>query len=40
VEVPYADHGFAVPKKIGPTENEALGIITDAVADWLDGLPG
>ncbi|MGP3999868.1 alpha/beta hydrolase family protein [Streptomyces sp. 8N706] len=40
VEVPYADHGFAVPKKAGPTQDETLGIITGAVAAWLDRIPG
>lgn len=39
VEVPYGDHGFAVPKKAGPTQDEALAVITAAVADWLAGLP-
>ncbi|MBW8799684.1 MAG: hydrolase [Streptomyces sp.] len=38
VEVPYADHGFAVPKKaeIGP--EQAVTIITDAVAAWTASL--
>ncbi|WP_373428544.1 alpha/beta family hydrolase [Streptomyces sp. B1I3] len=36
VEVPYADHGFAVPKKAPPTEREAMDVLTAAVADWLD----
>lgn len=35
VEVPYGDHGFAVPKKTGPTQEEALEVITGAVAEWL-----
>ncbi|MFC9299055.1 alpha/beta family hydrolase [Streptomyces sp. NPDC057011] len=39
VEVPYGDHGFAVPKKAGPTQDEALGLITEAVGEWLAGLP-
>lgn len=39
VEVPYADHGFAVPKKADLTQDEALGVITGAVAAWLAGLP-
>ncbi|MEW2413949.1 alpha/beta family hydrolase [Streptomyces sp. NPDC046866] len=38
VEVPEADHGFAVPKKAGTTQEEALAVITDAVAGWLDRL--
>ncbi|KPI19148.1 hypothetical protein OV450_2143 [Actinobacteria bacterium OV450] len=39
VEVPYADHGFAVPKKAGPTQDETLTVITEAVAAWLTGIP-
>ncbi|WP_371644734.1 MULTISPECIES: alpha/beta family hydrolase [unclassified Streptomyces] len=39
VEVPYGDHGFAVPKKAGPTQDETLTVITEAVAAWLGGLP-
>ncbi len=39
VEVPHADHGFAVPKKAGPTQEETLEAITGAVAAWLAGLP-
>ncbi|MFF3391498.1 alpha/beta family hydrolase [Streptomyces sp. NPDC002669] len=35
VEVPYGDHGFAVPKKAGTTQEEALGTLTAAVAGWL-----
>ncbi|MCX5375969.1 alpha/beta family hydrolase [Streptomyces sp. NBC_00091] len=38
VEVPFGDHGFAVPKKAGPTQEEALAVITGAVAPWLDRL--
>ncbi|MEV0262621.1 alpha/beta family hydrolase [Streptomyces sp. NPDC050617] len=37
VTVPYGDHGFAVPKKAGITQDEALAGLTDAVASWLDG---
>lgn len=40
VEVPSADHGFAVPKKADLTQDEALTAITDAVAPWLAGLTG
>ncbi|MET8680575.1 alpha/beta family hydrolase [Streptomyces sp. NPDC004647] len=36
VEVPYGDHGFAVPRKTGPTEEETLAVITGAVAGWLE----
>jgi predicted alpha/beta-hydrolase family hydrolase len=42
VEVPHADHGFAVPKRAGIPQSEALEIITDGVGDWLGalGMPG
>ncbi|MEV1078872.1 alpha/beta family hydrolase [Streptomyces sp. NPDC050211] len=38
VEVPYGDHGFAVPKRaeIGP--DEVVAIITDAVVKWAGSL--
>ncbi|MFG2990044.1 alpha/beta family hydrolase [Streptomyces sp. NPDC048257] len=39
VEVAYADHGFAVPKKADTTQEEALVTITEAVAEWLARLP-
>ncbi|WP_405831913.1 MULTISPECIES: alpha/beta family hydrolase [unclassified Streptomyces] len=39
VEIPYGDHGFAVPKKADLTQDEALGKITGAVAEWLLKLP-
>jgi predicted alpha/beta-hydrolase family hydrolase len=35
VEVPYGDHGFAVPKKAGITQERALTVLTDAVLSWL-----
>jgi predicted alpha/beta-hydrolase family hydrolase len=38
VEVPYADHGFGVPKRAGITQEEALAVLTGAVTDWLAGL--
>ncbi|MFE9397270.1 alpha/beta family hydrolase [Streptomyces flavidovirens] len=38
VEVPYGDHGFAVPKKAGITPEEVVETITDAVGNWIDGL--
>ncbi|GHF68202.1 hypothetical protein GCM10010218_57010 [Streptomyces mashuensis] len=38
VEVPGGDHGFAVPKKAGTTQEEALSVITDTVGTWLRGL--
>ncbi|WP_030780925.1 alpha/beta family hydrolase [Streptomyces sp. NRRL S-920] len=34
VEVPYADHGFAVPKKAELTQDEAVAIVTDGVTRW------
>ncbi|MFF1648411.1 alpha/beta family hydrolase [Streptomyces sp. NPDC058240] len=37
-EVPYGDHGFAVPKKAGPGQDEAMGILTAAVTGWLAAL--
>ncbi|MYU33455.1 alpha/beta family hydrolase [Streptomyces sp. SID8358] len=39
VEVPHGDHGFAVPKRAPLTQDQALDVLTGAVADWLDGLP-
>ncbi len=38
VEVPYADHGFAVPKKAPLTQDQAMDLLAGAVAEWLDGL--
>ncbi|MFD5869871.1 alpha/beta family hydrolase [Streptomyces sp. NPDC060322] len=38
VEVPYADHGFAVPKKAPLTQEQALDTLTGAVGRWLEGL--
>jgi predicted alpha/beta-hydrolase family hydrolase len=41
VEVPDADHGFAVPKRAETGQGEALAVITEAVGDWLGELaPG
>ncbi|MFF3953459.1 alpha/beta family hydrolase [Streptomyces sp. NPDC001890] len=37
-EVPYADHGFSVPKKAGLGQDEAMGILTAAVTGWLSAL--
>lgn len=37
-EVPHGDHGFAVPKRSGTTEEQAMGLLTDAVAGWLASL--
>ncbi|MER5554968.1 alpha/beta family hydrolase [Streptomyces sp. NPDC002793] len=38
VEVPHADHGFAVPRKAPLTQDQAMDLLADAVAGWLDGL--
>ncbi|MEV5435440.1 alpha/beta family hydrolase [Streptomyces sp. NPDC052682] len=38
VEVPYGDHGFAVPKRAEITQDEALQGITDAVVKWTGSL--
>lgn len=38
VEVPYGDHGFAVPKRAPLTQDEAVAIITDAVVKWTGSL--
>ncbi|MGW6722030.1 alpha/beta hydrolase family protein [Streptomyces sp. NPDC054995] len=38
VEVPHGDHGFAVPKKSGLSEDQAMGILTAAVTGWLTSL--
>ncbi|MEV4970255.1 alpha/beta hydrolase family protein [Streptomyces scopuliridis] len=35
LEVPYGDHGFAVPKRAPLSQDEALRIITEGVAAWL-----
>ena len=37
-EVPYGDHGFAVPKRAQITQKEAVTVITDAVVKWLGSL--
>ncbi|MFE5031387.1 alpha/beta family hydrolase [Streptomyces sp. NPDC056683] len=38
VEVPYGDHGFAVPKKAEIAPEQAVTIITDAVVAWTASL--
>jgi uncharacterized protein len=35
VEVPHGDHGFAVPRRAPVTQEQALGVLTDAVVEWL-----
>ncbi|MET7693390.1 alpha/beta family hydrolase [Streptomyces sp. NPDC005483] len=37
-EVPYGDHGFAVPKRAEVTQDEAVTVITDAVVKWVGSL--
>ncbi|MFZ3559726.1 MULTISPECIES: alpha/beta family hydrolase [unclassified Streptomyces] len=37
-EVPFGDHGFAVPKRADITQDEALAVITDAVTKWTGSL--
>ncbi|MFE5603094.1 alpha/beta family hydrolase [Streptomyces coelicoflavus] len=38
VEVPYGDHGFAVPKRAETTQEQALELITDGVLKWTRSL--
>ncbi|MGA5422732.1 alpha/beta family hydrolase [Streptomyces lavendulocolor] len=38
VEVPYGDHGFAVPKRAPVTQEDALAVIIGGVGGWLDAL--
>ncbi len=38
VEVPYGDHGFAVPKRAETTQEQALETVTGAVAEWIASL--
>ncbi len=38
IEVPYGDHGFAVPKRAPLGQDEALKVITDGVAKWTASL--
>ncbi|HET6634272.1 MAG TPA: hydrolase, partial [Streptomyces sp.] len=37
VQVPYGDHGFAVPKRAPVTQQQALAVVTEAVVGWLTG---
>ncbi|MEU8565869.1 alpha/beta family hydrolase [Streptomyces cyaneofuscatus] len=37
-QVPYGDHGFAVPKRSGLTEAQAMEVLTRAVTGWLTSL--
>lgn len=38
VEIPYGDHGFALPKRAPLGQDEALGLLVDGVSGWLDAL--
>ncbi|MFF7733058.1 alpha/beta family hydrolase [Streptomyces sp. NPDC007984] len=38
VEIPYGDHGFAVPKRADLSQDEAVAVITDAVVRWTASL--
>ncbi|AOR32175.1 hydrolase [Streptomyces fodineus] len=38
IEVPYGDHGFAVPKRAEIGQERALEIITEGVAEWCGSL--
>ncbi|MFI9373030.1 alpha/beta hydrolase family protein [Streptomyces parvulus] len=38
IEVAYADHGFAVPKRAVTTQERALELITGGVAKWVGSL--
>ncbi|MGW2128126.1 alpha/beta hydrolase family protein [Streptomyces coelicoflavus] len=38
IEVPYGDHGFAVPKRAETTQEQTLRVITDGVLKWIGAL--
>lgn len=38
VEVAHGDHGLAVPKRAGITQEEAVAVVTDAVVRWAASL--
>ncbi|MEV0635094.1 alpha/beta family hydrolase [Streptomyces sp. NPDC050619] len=38
IEVPYGDHGFAVPKRAPVDQDQALAVITDGVVAWTASL--
>jgi predicted alpha/beta-hydrolase family hydrolase len=38
IEVPYGDHGFAVPKRAPLDQDEALKVVTDGVVKWTASL--
>ncbi|WP_093614935.1 alpha/beta family hydrolase [Streptomyces indicus] len=37
-EIPYGDHGFAVPKRAGITQDEAVARITQGIVEWIKRL--
>lgn len=39
IEVPYGDHGFAVPRRAPLDQDEAVRIVTDGVVRWSASLP-
>ncbi|MET8807568.1 alpha/beta family hydrolase [Streptomyces sp. NPDC004546] len=38
IEVPYGDHGFAIPKRAEITQERALEILTEGVVEWCASL--
>ncbi|MFC8870727.1 alpha/beta family hydrolase [Streptomyces sp. NPDC057148] len=38
IEIPYGDHGFAVPRRAEITQERALELITEGVAKWVGSL--
>nr|BFD82783.1 hypothetical protein StreXyl84_21840 [Streptomyces sp. Xyl84] len=38
ITVPHGDHGFAVPKRAGITQDQALGVLTGGVLRWTASL--
>ncbi|KOG38120.1 alpha/beta hydrolase family protein [Streptomyces resistomycificus] len=38
VEVPYGDHGFAVPKRAPLDQDQAVAVVTDGVVKWAGSL--
>ncbi|MFD0077753.1 alpha/beta family hydrolase [Streptomyces sp. NPDC127166] len=38
VEIPYGDHGFAIPQRAPLTQDEALAALVDGVTKWITGL--
>jgi predicted alpha/beta-hydrolase family hydrolase len=38
IEVPYGDHGFAVPKRAEITQEQALRVVTESVREWAASL--